>query len=450
MSDDDWFERARREIESETHSSGDTENDTGTDTTTNPGTSGGGADTETSQGDHEGQSESGDTGSDATRPERPTQEAGFEFTTESPGETVPSGRESGVDSVTGGSDGTGTGESDTDGRSDSRPEQKSETGVDTAGGRRGESTTEAHSPTDGDEMGSVQEETEAHSSADDDGTRSIGGQTEAPDKFGFDDFDGNEIGESGIGGAGELVGRSDTVETENFESEIDRIKLGIEGLDEMIRGGIPRRSLITTIGSPGTGKTTFGIQFLDHALSSGDRGIYITLEESREAILSTAEGLGRPFREYEADGDLVIVELDPVEMANSLSSIRDELTTLINEFDADRLVLDSVSLLEMMYDHPAERRSEVFGFTRSLKQAGVTSLLTSEASQNSPYASRHGIVEYLTDAVVILQYVRPSDFQETRMAVEIQKIRDASHSRGAKPYEITDTGLSVYRRANIF
>jgi len=113
-------------------------------------------------------------------------------------------------------------------------------------------------------------------------------------------------------------------------------------------------------------------------------------------------------------------------------------------------VLDSVSLLEMMYDHPAKRRSEVFGFTRSLKNAGVTTLLTSEASDESSYASRHGIVEYLTDAVFVLQYVRGSDFRETRLAVEIQKIRDANHSRETKPYDITDTGISVYDQANIF
>jgi KaiC/GvpD/RAD55 family RecA-like ATPase len=137
-------------------------------------------------------------------------------------------------------------------------------------------------------------------------------------------------------------------------------------------------------------------------------------------------------------------------MANSLASIRNDLTRLIAEFDADRLVLDSVSLLEMMYDHPAKRRSEVFGFTRSLKEAGVTTLLTSEASETNAYASRHGIVEYLTDAVFVLQYIRGSDFRETRLAVDIQKIRDANHSRETKPYEITDTGISVYGQANIF
>jgi KaiC/GvpD/RAD55 family RecA-like ATPase len=104
----------------------------------------------------------------------------------------------------------------------------------------------------------------------------------------------------------------------------------------------------------------------------------------------------------------------------------------------------------MMYDDAATRRSEVFDFTRSLKEAGVTTLLTSEASEDTPYASRHGIVEYLTDAVFVLQYVRPSNFRETRLAVEIQKIRDANHSRETKPYEITSEGLSVYRQANIF
>ncbi|KAB1187698.1 MULTISPECIES: KaiC domain-containing protein [Haloferax] len=237
---------------------------------------------------------------------------------------------------------------------------------------------------------------------------------------------------------------------DDFESDIDRIDIGIEGLDEMILGGVPERSLMVTIGSAGTGKTTFGLQFLYEALKNGDNAVYITLEESRSRILDTADEKGWQFSEYEADGNLAIVDLDPVEMANSLSSIRNDLPRLVDEFDADRLVLDSVSLLEMMYDHPSKRRSEVFDFTRSLKDAGVTTMLTSEADQTNPYVSRHGIVEYLSDAVFVLQYVRPDDFRETRLAIEIQKIRDANHSRETKPYELTSEGISVYRQANIF
>ena len=260
------------------------------------------------------------------------------------------------------------------------------------------------------------------------------------DAFGFADFQDQDGPEPPTFEEGET----------EFDSDIERVNVGIDGLDEMILGGVPRRALMSVIGSAGTGKTTFALQFLNAAIEDGEKAVYLTLEESREAILSTAEEKGWPFRRHADQGRLAVVAIDPIDMANSLASIRNDLPRLVADFGADRLVLDSVSLLEMMYDHPARRRSEVFEFTRALKEAGVTTLLTSEASDDNPYTSRYGIVEYLTDAVFVLQYVRSSNYQETRLAVEIQKIRDANHSRETKPYEITNDGISVYRQANIF
>jgi len=280
------------------------------------------------------------------------------------------------------------------------------------------------------------------------------GELDVDDQF---DMGGGDLGggggEFGMGGGefGMGGGAGGGFEAEGeVDSDLDRIDLGIEGLDEMIQGGVPDRSLMVTIGSAGTGKTTFALQFLHEALQAGDRGIYITLEESRERVINSATEKGMSFDEYAETGQLAVVDLDPIEMANSLRSIRSELPRLIEAFDASRLVLDSVSLLEMMYDDRAKRRNEIYDFTRSLKEAGVTTMLTSEASDEHAYTSRHGIVEYLTDAVFVLQYVRPSDFRETRLAIEIQKIRDANHSRETKPYEITNDGISVYRQANIF
>ncbi len=236
---------------------------------------------------------------------------------------------------------------------------------------------------------------------------------------------------------------------ESFESELPRIELGIGGLDRMIQGGVPERSLMVAMGSAGTGKTTFGLQFINHGLEAGEKAVFITLEEGASAVERAAKEKGWPFDEYVADEQLAIVDLDPIEMANSLTSIRNDLPRLVSAFGAERLVLDSVSLLEMMYDEQSRRRTEVFDFTKSLKRAGVTTMLTSEASDRDPYTSKHGIIEYLTDAVFVLQYVR-SEFGETRLAVEIQKIRNANHSRETKPYEITGDGLSVYRQADIF
>ncbi|WP_458209569.1 KaiC domain-containing protein [Haladaptatus sp. NG-SE-30] len=281
------------------------------------------------------------------------------------------------------------------------------------------------------------------------------GGTDEPD---FGESGGGAFGggfdDGGFGGGGAFGGGGlddGGFDDEEFESDIPRIDIGIDGLDSMIQGGVPERTLMVAIGNAGTGKTTFGLQFLNHALSRGESAVYITLEESHERIINSATEKGWPYDEYVADDRLAVVDIDPIEMANSLSSIQDELPGLVRDFGATRLVLDSVSLLEMMFEDRAARRNEIYDFTRSLKEAGVTTMLTSEASDDNPYASRHGIIEYLTDAVFILQYVRGTDdFRETRLAIEIQKIRDANHSRDIKPYDITNEGISVYQQANLF
>ncbi|CQH60525.1 KaiC domain protein [Halobacterium hubeiense] len=271
-----------------------------------------------------------------------------------------------------------------------------------------------------------------------------GGGAGAAAPGGEDDFGFDLDGDVGAGGPGGFE------EEEEYDSDIPRIDFGIEGLDEMVQGGVPERSLIVAIGGAGTGKTTFGLQFLHEAIQNGERAVYITLEESRQRVVQSATEKGWEFDRHTEEGNLAVIDIDPIEMANSLTSIRNELPRLVEEFGASRLVLDSVSLLEMMYDDQSVRRTEIYDFTKALKDAGVTTMLTSEASEDNPFASRHGIIEYLTDAVVVLRYIRPEDFRETRLAVEIQKIRDANHSRETKPYEITHQGISVYRQANIF
>jgi KaiC domain protein len=306
--------------------------------------------------------------------------------------------------------------------------------------------------------GDTPADTDDNPFAGDDGPGGGGGGGEDHDLFDQDfgsAFEGS--GDQGFGFGGDDGGQpggppglDDDFDDEEFESDIPRIDLGIGGLDSMVQGGVPERSLMVVMGSAGTGKTTFGLQFLNEALEDGESAVFITLEETRSRILSTADEKGWDFPEYVEEGRLAVIDIDPIEMANSLTSIRSELPQLVEEFGANRLVLDSVSLLEMMYDDQATRRSEVYDFTKSLKQAGVTTMLTSEASEDNPFVSRYGIIEYLVDAVFVLRYVRPEDFRETRLAVEIQKIRDANHSRETKPYEITNEGISVYRQANIF
>lgn len=276
-----------------------------------------------------------------------------------------------------------------------------------------------------------------------------GATTAAPENSSTDGEAPGSLFDQGIDAATGFGGDSDRP-FDDRDSSLPRIDLGIDGLDAMIQNGVPDRSLIVTMGSAGTGKTTLGLQFLNQGLANGEHGVFFALEESAERVIDSAVEKGFPFDDYLADGRLAIVDFDPAEMATSLRTIQSELPALIDEFGASRLVLDSVSLLELMYHDRATRRNEVYEFTRQLKAAGVTALLTSEVTAETPYASRYGIVEYLADAVLVLQYVRPEEFHETRLAIEIQKIRDTNHIRQMKPYELTAEGIVVYQQANLF
>lgn len=229
----------------------------------------------------------------------------------------------------------------------------------------------------------------------------------------------------------------------------DRIDLGISGLDEMICGGVPEGKTLCVIGGPGAGKTTFGMQFIAQGLRNGENCVYFTLEQDEEDIVSTGDAKGWGFGDYIHD-TLAVVQMHPIEVASSLRSIRNELPRMISEFGASRVVFDSITLVEMMFQDRAEGRNQIFRFLEELSDAGATTLVTSEADEDDPYSSRYGVVEYLSDAVFVLQYIRADSSSETRLALEVTKIRDTSHSREVKPYELTDEGIVVYSGATIF
>ena len=229
----------------------------------------------------------------------------------------------------------------------------------------------------------------------------------------------------------------------------DRVDLGIGGLDEMIRGGVPEGATLCVIGGPGAGKTTFGMQFVAQGLRNGENCVYFTLEQDKSDIVSTGDDKGWEFSEYIGDS-LAVIQMHPIEVASSLRSIRNELPRMISEFGASRVVFDSITLIEMMFQDRAEGRNQIFRFLEELGEAGATTLVTSEADEEDSYSSRYGVVEYLSDAVFVLQYIRTDSSSETRLALEITKIRDTSHSREVKPYELTDEGIVVYSGATIF
>ena len=114
------------------------------------------------------------------------------------------------------------------------------------------------------------------------------------------------------------------------------------------------------------------------------------------------------------------------------------------------MVIDPVSLFEGLFDDLAERRREMFYFTELLRDLNATFLLTSETSTADTYSSKYGLIEYLSDTVVVLRYIRPKDLSEVHTAIEVVKMRRSNHSREIKPYEIRQDRVAVYNEASVF
>lgn len=228
------------------------------------------------------------------------------------------------------------------------------------------------------------------------------------------------------------------------------LSTGIVGLDELLNGGVPEKHMIAVIGGMGTGKTTMALQFLMNGLMNGEKAVYMSLEEQESEIKESASAYGWDIQKYIDNGSFALIRLDPNDMKTTLMRIKNEMPGLIKKFGATRLVMDSVTLFEMMFTDDSERRLNLFEIFSLLKDTGVTAMITSEADKESLYASRYGLVEYVSDGVIILRYVRPDELRDVKLAIEVVKVRRHKHSRSIKPYDITNDGLVVHSESEVF
>jgi KaiC domain protein len=229
----------------------------------------------------------------------------------------------------------------------------------------------------------------------------------------------------------------------------ERVKIGIEGLDQMMGGGLIPGSITAIIGSYGTGKTTFALQFIWEGVKLKEHVIYISLEEREERIYEYMAQKGWDYQEY-LKNSITVLKLDPSDFNLAINRIKNELPELVKRLGASRIVIDPVSLFEDLFNSSALRRQEMFRLVEGLRDQNCTILLTSETDRDNQYTSRHNLIEYLCDAVILLRYVRPADLTGVHLALEVVKMRLSSHSREIKPYEILKDRILVYSEANVF
>jgi circadian clock protein KaiC len=226
-----------------------------------------------------------------------------------------------------------------------------------------------------------------------------------------------------------------------------RAPTGISGLDEMLGGGFPRGHVILTTGLPGTGKTCLALQFLLAGVATGEKTLFLSLEEDAPALLQSARQFGWPVDAAVKSGHLKILRLDPKETRGNLHRIQSELPKELQALGVQRIAVDSVSLLNMLSDDEPSRRSTLFALAAACRGAGATTILTAEADPRHPEVSRDGLSEYVADGVLLLGYSQAADGHRVGLSLRILKMRRTAHIRSVQPYVIGPTGLTVDAKA---
>lgn len=224
--------------------------------------------------------------------------------------------------------------------------------------------------------------------------------------------------------------------------DIVRVPTGIEGLDHIIEGGIPKGRSILVTGTAGSGKTTLGIQFLySGARMYGENGIFVTLQEELSDINLDMSRYGWDLQKLDDEGKLALVQSPtPFEIGEenpSIDAILDVIHKKAMEVKAKRIVFDSIAQLGLPYSDIVSLRRNVMRLSALLRELDCTTLMLTEMAGTENQVSRYGIEEFVSQGVIVL-YVTP-----TYRALQVTKMRGTRHDTGVHRMRITDKGIVV-------
>lgn len=232
---------------------------------------------------------------------------------------------------------------------------------------------------------------------------------------------------------------------------IERLKTGVEGIDELLEGGIPEGFLVAVTGEPGCGKTIFSIHFINQGIIDGDRCIYVTTEESRESIMKQAAQFGMNFKSAVDEKRLIIIDaLMGREDRWSLNSL--DMEALVGKiieakrelgYGRARVAIDSLSAFWL--DKPAMARRYSYYLKKVLSKWNFTILAVSQYAITTAESFGWGI-EHIADGII--RFRRILRRGELKRFVVIEKMRQTNHSRYLHEIDIKPgEGLVVLGRA---
>ena len=242
---------------------------------------------------------------------------------------------------------------------------------------------------------------------------------------------------------------------------VERVQTGIDGLDKALMGGIPKGNVVLVSGGAGTGKSTLCLQYLVNGIKKyGEKGLYISTEQSKKEICKTAESFGWNLEELEQQNKLRILYFDVVETDGFLEKmyeaytafqpkrvVIDSLTTLADSLLVsgidDKQAFSLVQVAESVSPIPRTERiiskNLLYHLMKKLRLFDATIMLTSELLEGQEGLSADQISEFICDGVIILGYleVGTSDFR----SLIVRKMRYTAHQKDSMSYDIKENGI---------
>lgn len=228
-----------------------------------------------------------------------------------------------------------------------------------------------------------------------------------------------------------------------------RASMGISGLDDVLHGGLPSNHLYLLEGNPGTGKTTLALQFLREGVAQGEKGLYITLSESKpelEMIAAshgwTLEGITiyemTPLEDaLSPEAQYTVFHPSEVELSNTVSAILDVVANL----QPSRVVFDSLSEMRMLARDPLKYRRQILGLKRFFAGRQTTVLMLDDQTGGGADLQ----LESIAHGVIVIESLERA-YGVNRRRLEVRKLRGSQFREGFHDLRIQRGGLVVYPR----